>query len=74
VKTVRQGNTVTFEIRANISRAMPELGVFNPSGKTIGLSLCYNDCEGGTRQHQVGLVAGDTWTPLNFANLKTGDE
>lgn len=71
VKTVRQGDSVVFEIRVDIARALPELAGFTPQGKTIGLSLGYNDCEGGTRQHQTGIVAGDTWTPKNFANFKT---
>lgn len=70
VKVVRDGHKVIFELAADISKTVPELAGFDLKGKTIGFSLCYNDCEENTRQHQLGIVAGETWSPANFANLK----
>lgn len=74
VAVSRQGNTVTFEMMVDLSQSLPELAGYTLSGKTIGFCLCYDDCEEGARQHQVGLVAGKTLDPRNFANLKVAEQ
>ncbi len=71
-RTIIKGGAATFEFRVDIGRMLPEFKGFSPEGKTLGVSLAYNDCEGGKREHQVGITAGDTWTPGNFANLIMG--
>lgn len=68
----RQGNAAVFEVAVDLSGAMPNPAGYSPEGRTIGFCLCYDDCEEGFRQHQIGLVAGSTLEPRNFANLVVG--
>lgn len=38
-------------------------------GLTIGLSMHFNDCENGTRELQIGWVAGGAWDPVAYGDL-----
>lgn len=73
VAVQREGHNATFEVMVDLSKSLPEFAGYDLAGKTIGFCLCYDDGEGGSRQHQVGLIAGKTLDPRNFANLKFGE-
>lgn len=38
-------------------------------GLTIGLSFHYNDCENGSREHQIGWMPGQAWDPVAYGDL-----
>lgn len=38
-------------------------------GVTIGLSFHYNDCENGSREHQIGWIPGQAWDPVAYGDL-----
>ena len=38
-------------------------------GGLVGLSLIYNDCENGVREHQLGWIAGDANTNANQGDI-----
>jgi len=38
-------------------------------GLLIGLSFHANDCENGTREHQIGWIPGGAWDPLSYGDL-----
>lgn len=38
-------------------------------GLTIGLSFHYNDCENGSREHQIGWIPGGAWDPVAYGDL-----
>ncbi len=37
--------------------------------KVIGLAFHYNDCENGTREHQIGWTAGGAWDAACYGDL-----
>jgi hypothetical protein len=43
-------------------------------GLTIGLSFHMNDCEGGSREHQIGWIPGGAWDGLAYGDLTFDDE
>jgi len=38
-------------------------------GLLIGFSFHANDCENGTREHQLGWIPGNAWDPLAYGDL-----
>ena len=47
---------------------------FAEVGGLIGLSIHFNDCENGTREHQIGWIAGQAWGAANFGDLIFSEE
>ena len=71
---VNDGDQYIFEVAIDPTKdnpATPGLGVnFKAeAGVTIGLSIHYNDCENGVREHQTGWIAGQAWGAENFGDL-----
>lgn len=63
VATSKNGNETIYEISIDISKV--PAGTYQGeddsnlvAGKNIGFSICYNDGEGGDRQHQIGWTKG----------------
>lgn len=74
---IKEGTKYTYEVAIDASGPRgPNPGNANAGkdfkakdGLTIGLSFHYNDCENGTRQHQIGWIAGQAWDPIAFGDL-----
>ena len=63
VATSKNGNETIYEISIDISKVpagtyQGEEDMEFAAGKNIGFSICYNDGEGGDRQHQIGWTKG----------------
>ena len=74
---VVDGTNYTYEIAVDASAARgPNPGNANKGkdfkakdGLTIGLSFHYNDCENGSREHQIGWMPGQAWDPVAYGDL-----
>lgn len=74
---IKEGTKYTYEVAIDASGPRgPNPGNANAGkdfkakdGLTIGLSFHFNDCENGTRQHQIGWIAGQAWDPVAFGDL-----
>ncbi len=80
---VKKGNDYIYEVaidptapRGNPQFANPGRGAnFKAkNGLTIGFSFHMNDCENGTREHQIGWIAGGAWDALAFGDLTFDSE
>lgn len=66
-KVVNNGDQWIFEGAINPSAAGQQ---FEASpGNIIGLSIQFNDCENGVREHQIGWTAGAAWDAAVFGDL-----
>jgi len=75
-KITQQGNEYIYEIAIDffdMDAAVPEEYSIKPND-IIGFSLSYNDGENGAREHQIGWIAGQASSRLNFGNLKFSSE
>ena len=43
-------------------------------GLLIGFSFHANECENGTREHQLGWIPGNAWEPLAYGDLEFDSE
>lgn len=76
-KLIKDGNNYTYEVAIDASKPRgPNPGNANKGlnfkaedGLTIGFSFHMNDCENGTREHQIGWIPGNAWDPLAFGDL-----
>ena len=74
---VVDGNNYIYEVALDASAARgPNPGNATKGnnfkakdGLTIGLSFHYNDCENGTREHQIGWMPGQAWDPVAYGDL-----
>jgi hypothetical protein len=71
---VNKGNEYLYEVAIDPTKdnpAKPGLGknFKAKEGLVIGLSFHANDCENGTREHQIGWIAGGAWDPLSYGDL-----
>jgi hypothetical protein len=71
---VNDGNQYVFEGAIDPTKDNPAKPGFGKNfkadvGLVIGLSFHYNDCENGTREHQIGWIAGSAWGAENFGDL-----
>ena len=66
-KVVNNGNQYIYEVAIDPNKAGYDFKASD--GKLIGLSIHYNDCENGTREHQIGWIAGAAWGAANFGDL-----
>lgn len=74
VATAQEENTYVLELGIDIS-LVPE-GAYQgdanlnfSSEKSIGFSICYNDCENATREHQMGWTSGKASDKSSFGTL-----
>ncbi len=71
---VNKGDQYIFEVAIDSTKDNPEKPGFGVNfkaevDKLIGLSIHYNDCENGVREHQIGWIAGQAWGAANFGDL-----
>ena len=76
-KLVVDGNNYIYEVALDPTKPRgPNPGNANSGkdfkakdGLTIGFSFHMNDCENGTREHQIGWIPGHAWDALAFGDL-----
>jgi len=76
-KLVVDGNNYIYEVALDPTEPRgPNPGNANKgmdfkaqNGLTIGFSFHMNDCENGSREHQIGWIKGNAWDPLAFGDL-----
>jgi acetyl esterase/lipase len=73
-KVIKNGNKYTYEAALDISKAntsdphfLKDFAV--KAGEILGLSIQYDDCENGVREHQIGIIAGNAFNRSCFVNL-----
>ncbi len=74
---VNDGDAYIYEIAVDASAARgPNPGNAEKgkdfkaeNGLTIGLSFHYNDCENGSREHQIGWMPGQAWDAAAYGDL-----
>ncbi len=76
---VNSGDQYIFEVAIDPTKDNPAKPGFGQNfaaeiGGLIGLSIHYNDCENGVREHQIGWVAGQAWGAANFGDLIFSEE
>lgn len=73
----KNGNNYIYEVALDPTKPRgPNPGNANAGkdfkaidGLTIGFSFHMNDCENGTREHQIGWIPGGAWDALAFGDL-----
>lgn len=76
-KLVVDGNNYIYEVALdptkprglNPGNANKGMNFKAKDGLTIGFSFHMNDCENGSREHQIGWIAGQAWDPVAFGDL-----
>lgn len=80
---IKKGNDYIYEVAIDPTKPRGNPQFANPgkgkdfkakAGLTIGLSFHANDCEGGTREHQIGWMPGKAWDALAYGDLIFDDE
>lgn len=80
---IKNGNDYIYEVAIDPTKPRGDPAFANPAkgknfkaknGLTIGLSFHMNDCEGGTREHQIGWIPGGAWDGLAYGDLTFDDE
>ena len=80
---VNKGNDYIYEVAIDPTKPRGNPQFANPGkgkdfkakdGLTIGLSFHANDCEGGSREHQIGWTPGGAWDGLFYGDLIFDDE
>jgi hypothetical protein len=71
---VNKGDQYIFEVAIDPTKDNPAKPGFGKNfqaevGGLIGLSIHFNDCENGTREHQIGWIPGQAWGAENFGDL-----
>ena len=75
---VKTGNDYIYEVAIDPTKPRGNPQFANPGkgknfkakvGLTIGLSFHMNDCEDGSRQHQIGWIPGGAWDGLAYGDL-----
>ena len=64
---VNQGTEYIFEGAIDPSKAGADFTA--EVGKIIGLAFHFNECENGTREHQVGWTSGGAWDAAAYGDL-----
>lgn len=80
---INNGNDYIYEVAIDPTKPRGNPQFANPGegdkfkaedGLTIGLSFHANDCEGGSREHQIGWMPGGAWDALFYGDLIFDDE
>ena len=80
---IKDGNDYIYEVAIDPTKPRGNPQFANPAkgkdfkakaGLTIGLSFHANDCEGGTREHQIGWMPGKAWDALAYGDLTFDEE
>ena len=80
---IKDGNDYIYEVAIDPTKPRGNPQFANPAkgkdfkakdGLIIGLSFHANDCEGGTREHQIGWMPGGAWDGLFYGDLIFDDE
>ena len=80
---INNGNDYIYEVAIDPTKPRGNPQFANPGegdkfkaedGLTIGLSFHANDCEGGSREHQIGWMPGGAWDALFYGDLTFDDE
>ena len=75
---IKKGNDYIYEVAIDPTKPRGNPQFANPAkgknfkakvGLTIGLSFHANDCENGSRQHQIGWIPGGAWDGLAYGDL-----
>lgn len=74
VFTNKNQDIITYEIAIDLNKIDSNIRqikspVVFKKGMRIGLSIAYNDCEEGERQHQIGWTEGKSSDRTKFGNL-----
>ena len=80
---IKNGNDYIYEVAIDPTKPRGNPAFANPGkgnkfkakdGLTIGLSFHMNDCENGSREHQIGWIPGGAWDGLAYGDLIFDDE
>jgi len=80
---IKNGNDYIYEVAIDPTKPRGNPQFANPAkgtdfkakvGMTIGLSFHANDCENGSREHQIGWIPGGAWDALAYGDLTFDSE
>lgn len=71
---LNDGNEYIYEVAIDPTKTDLGKDFKAEDGLVIGHAIHANDCENGTREHQIGWTAGQAWDALSYGDLIFSDE